>query len=126
MKKINYLSLLFSVIILSFSAISCSKDNGDYASAVSGIYTGKLSVNNTVIEDAYVVSVNRISSTVVSVSAKFYPEGSENYNVEYSNGQYLFKSETSNNITINVIGKNMTISYLNVSGYITTFNGQRD
>lgn len=112
--------------------VSCSNDddkdpaNQDYAEQVSGVYTGQLSVNNTVIQDAYVVRVNRISSTVVQVSANFFEDGFENYNVSYENGQYILSSASSYNITIVILGQNMTISFLNGNGSMTTFNGSKD
>ena len=130
MKAMKYVSMLLIMLTMSISMISCGSDNddptNDYASAIAGVYTGKLTVNNTVIEDAYVVRVDKISSTVVCVSANFYPHGSENYNVSYENGQYMFESESSVNITITVTGKAMNVSFLNGAGNITTFNGSRD
>lgn len=130
MKTMKYLSMLLMLLVFSIGMVSCSNDDneptGDYASEVAGIYTGKLSVNNTVIEDAYVVRVDKISSKVVRVNAEFYQDGYENYNVSYVNGQYVFESETSVNITISVIGKAMNLSYLSVGGNINTFRGTRD
>lgn len=83
-------------------------------------------LNNKVIEDAYIVTIRRIKSTVVEVYADFYSDGSENYNVEYVNGQYHLKSETSSNVTINVVGKNINISFLNSNKSMTTYFGTRD
>lgn len=131
MKTMKYLSMMLIMVAMSVCMTSCGDDDDDdpvtdYAGQVAGVYTGKLTVNNTVIEDAYVVTVSKISSTVVSVMAEFYDKGVENYNVKYSSGQYLFTSETSSNITISVTAKTMTISFLNANGSITTFNGKRD
>ena len=89
MKTMKFLPMLLITLAMSICMVSCSDDddkdpaNQDYAEQVSGVYTGQLSVNNTVIQDAYVVRVSRISSTVVQVSAEFFEDGHENYNVSY-------------------------------------------
>lgn len=131
MKLFKYASMLLIMVTMCIGMVGCSKESEpevstDYAATVAGVYTGKLSVNGSVIEDAYVVRVDRISSTVVRVSAEFYSSGYENYNVSYVNGQYLFESESSFNITIAVTGKAMNINFLNGAGNITTFIGSKD
>ena len=130
MKAMKYVSMLLIMLTMSISMISCGSDDddptNDYASAVAGVYTGKLTINNNVVKDVYTVRVDKISSTAVCVSAEFYSEGSENYNISYVNGQYMFKSESSVNITITVTGKVMNISYLGGNGYLYTYNGSRD
>ena len=132
MKTMKFLPMLLITLAMSICMVSCSDDddkdpaNQDYAEQGSGVYTGQLSVNNTVIQDAYVVRVSRISSTVVQVSAEFFEDGHENYNVSYENGQYILSSASSYNITIVVLGHNMTISFLNGNGSMTTFNGTKD
>ena len=130
MNRFKFLLTLAFAVISCVSFVSCSKDdddnlNQDMASQVAGVYTGKLTVNEEVIADAYVVTVTRISSSVVSVSAKFLNE-SENYNIVYENGQYKFKSETINNINIVVTGKNINVSYLTNGGWMANFFGTRD
>ena len=126
MKTMKYLSMLLIMVAMSVCATSCGDDDdpaseSDYASAVAGIYTGKLTVNNTVVEDAYVVTVSKVSSTVARVDADFYNDGGQNYNIKKEGGQYLFT-----NITITVTGKIIAINFLNNNGSITTFSGNRD
>ena len=127
----KYLSMLLIMVAMSVCMVSCGDDDdpasdSDYGSAVAGVYTGKLTVNNTVVEDAYVVTVTRVSSTVARVSADFYSDGGSNYNIKKEGGQYLFSSESSSNITISVTGKIIAINFLNGNGSITTFSGNRD
>lgn len=130
MNRFKFLLTLAFAVISCVSFVSCSDDdddnlNQDMASQVAGVYTGKLTINDEVIEDAYVVTVTRINSSVVSVSAKFLNE-SENYNIVYENGQYKFKSATINNINIVVTGKNINVSYLTNGGWMANFFGTRD
>lgn len=129
MNRFKFLLTLVFAVISCVSFVSCSDDddnlNQDMASQVAGVYTGKLTINDEVIEDAYVVTVTRINSSVVSVSAKFLNE-SENYNIVYENGQYKFKSATINNINIVVTGKNINVSYLTNGGWMANFFGTRD
>lgn len=130
MNRFKFLLTLAFAVISCVSFVSCSDDdddnlNQDMASQVAGVYTGQLTVNEEVIADAYVVTVTRISSSVVSVSAKFLDED-ENYNIVYENGQYKFKSATINNINIVVTGKNINVSYLTLGGWMANFFGTRD
>lgn len=129
MKTMKYLSMILMALTMSVYMVGCGDDDEsdtDYASQVVGVYTGKLTVDNTVIKDAYVVNIDKISSTVVKVSAAFYSNGSENYNVTNSNGQFLFTSDSSSDINISVTGKSMTVSFLNQNQKMTVFNGKRD
>lgn len=130
MKIFKYLIAMVAMMMCVCTFTSCGHKEDvptDCASAVKGVYTGKLTIDNVVIEDAYVVYVSKISSTVVNVQADFYgDDDSENFNVVYENGQYLFLSETSANINITVTGKNMNLNYLNTGGYIVHFSGVRD
>ena len=130
MKAIKFLSVMLLLVAASVCTSSCNKDDEedviDYADVVSGVYTGKLTSNNQVIQDAYVVSISKVSSKVVTVSAAFFNEGSENYNVEQEGDQYVFKSEPSVNINITVSGKTLTINFLNNDFSMTTFVGEKD
>lgn len=118
--------LAFNVVFTSCSSKEDVEEISDYAAQVQGVYTGKLYVDNDVIEDPYYITIARISSTVVTVTAAFYDDGMENYNVEYSNGQYYLRSDTSSGITITINGKNITINFLNNAGTMTSFYGKKD
>lgn len=127
----NIFSILCFLLATNIAFTSCSskeevEEISDYATQVQGVYTGKLYVDNTVIEDPYYITIARISSTVVTVAAEFYDDGMENYNVEYSNGQYYLRSDTSSGITITINGKNITINFLNNAGTMTSFYGKKD
>ena len=128
MKQFRILSMLMIVLISSLSFVSCGDDDdetsGDFSASIAGVYTGKLKVGTA---DAYVVTVTKVSSSVVKVTADFYTDnGSENYNVTKEGNQYILSSESSSGINITVTGKAMTISFLNNAGSMTTFTGTRD
>ena len=126
MKQFRILSMLMIVLISSLSFVSCGDDD-DETSSIAGVYTGKLKVGTNVTADAYVVTVTKVSSSVVKVTADFYTDnGSENYNVTKEGNQYILSSESSSGINITVTGKAMTISFLNNAGSMTTFTGTRD
>jgi rhs element vgr protein len=108
--------------------MSCSKDidsPSDDSAAVAGVYTGQLMYGTEVTEDAYVVSVTKISSNVVSVHADFF-DGSVNFNVQKTASGYNLVSSTVYNIQITVYGNMMTINYTTTGGYMLTFQGKRD
>lgn len=130
MKQFRILSMLMIVLISSLSFVSCGDDDetsGDFSASIAGVYTGKLKVGTNVTADAYVVTVTKVSSSVVKVTADFYTDnGSENYNVTKEGNQYILSSESSSGINITITGKAMTISFLNNAGSMTTFTGTRD
>lgn len=128
---IKLFSVFCFLLAINVGFTSCSSDKeteeiSDYGAQVSGVYTGKLYVDNDVIEDPYYITISRIASTVVTVAAEFYEDGSENYNVEFENGQYTLISDTSTGITITISGKNITINFLNNAGSMTSFKGRKD
>ena len=133
MKKVKFLGLMLAMLVASMSFVGCSDDKDDeildFASQVAGVYTGKLKVDSRVIEDAYVVTVTKISSTVVKVTANFYSSStnnSENFNVEKTGSLYIFTSASSSGQSISVTGKEITISFINGLGGMTTFTGTKD
>jgi hypothetical protein len=141
MKKLKFLRFVLVALMASVSLVGCIKeeDDDDYeprteppvvqdaGTAVSGVYTGQLKVNSEIIADAYVVTVTRISSSVVNVKAKFYSEvEGENYNVRLEGTQYIFESASSTGISISVSGRAMTLSFLNNAQSMTVFTGSKD
>lgn len=132
MKEISkklLLALMTFVFAFTFSACGGDDDDEpaakDYASKISGVYTGQLSSGGHVIEDVYVVNIYRISNGAVTVNADFFGS-STNFNVTYSNGIYTLSSANYDNITIYVQNKTLTITFLNAYGTMTTFSGVRD
>lgn len=130
MKKILEIRimLLLAVLVSAFAFSSCGGDDDepeqDYGSKIAGQYAGKLESNNTVLADAYVVSITRVSNTVVTVHADFLSK-SENFNVTLSNGIYYLKNETAGYINLSVRGDNLSASYTNKYGSLVTFEGKR-
>ncbi len=132
MEKIKSVFFMLFVLMGTVS-LSSSCDNGsdssdenDLASKIAGNYVGKLSSGGKVIEDAYVVSVIRISNTTVSVSAAFQNPSSQNYNVEYTSGQYKLVNSMKANMTYIITGKHLNVSFVNRNNSMTTFDGDRD
>ena len=112
--------------------VSCSSDKDDepeqnYAAYIVGVYTGSLTSGNEVLDDAYVVKIDRISDKMVSMEAKFFPDDEPvNFNVSYNNKVYTLSTSNIHNMTVTVTGKTLLISYLNNEGSQTTFSGSRD
>lgn len=132
MKQLKSYFCVLLMLCAGVSLAACSDDDddtatADYGSKVAGVYTGTLSSNGYVIDDAYVVRVTRVSNTVVQVSARFFGDDEKyNFNVDYVNGQYVFRSSNMSNINFAVNGKILSISYTNVSGSLVNFTGSRD
>lgn len=122
MKK--FLSYVALICIAAFSLLSCTKES-DSSSGIEGVYTGQLLYGTEVVEDAYVVSITRVSSEVVSVNAEFF-NGSLNFNVQKTANGYNLVSSTVYNVQITVYGKMLTINYQSSGGSMLTFQGKRD
>lgn len=141
MKNFRLLAILMAAVTFSsiFTFTSCNKDedkenslytdsivgNADAGTYVSGTYTGKLVSGGEVIRDAYVVTITRISSSMVKVNADLF-NGSVNFNVSSSNGQYILSNSEYSQVNISIQGKSLTITFLNIYGTITTFTGYKD
>lgn len=126
----KYLSMILAMLTMSVFMVSCGNDDDDeskddLSNAVAGVYSGKLTVNSTVTADAYIVTISKISSTIVSIEADFL-SSKTNFNVEKESGQYSLTSKTVSGITISVTGKTISISFLNKAGTMTTYIGTRD
>lgn len=118
-----------AILLFGLFFSSCDKDDdekSDLASSVSGIYTGKLSIGSTVIEDAYVVMITKISSTIVRVDADFYADGHKNYNVKDAGSQIVLEDSTDTLTNISISGKSISISFLNENNTMTKFIGIKD
>jgi len=129
MKKFTQYLMLMMLMLVPLSLTSCSDKNddgpSDYASEIAGVYSGKLT-SGTWEKSPYVVSIYRVSSTVVSVDADFLENNMEKFSIEYSNGTYSLSSSTHSNITFIVQGNTLSISFLNGNNTITQFTGYRD
>lgn len=124
--------LMILAMLMACTLTGCGdKENDpgatDPGAAVSGVYTGQLKKGSTIVSDAYVVKVTKVSSSVATVQADFYGEmGSSNYNITSSGSMYVLSSATDSNITIAVSGKSITINYTNTAGTLLTFTGSKD
>lgn len=131
MKKIKSLILALVGAACLFLTASCDKEEGqsstDFGRAVAGVYTGKLLYGTEIIEDAYVVRLNRVSSTVVTMYADFFGDDlSANFNISKDGNVYSLYSATVYNMTTTVSGKQMTLNYLTTGGNMYTFSGAKD
>ncbi len=131
-KSLKIFAFLMMLLVSTPAFVSCSSDKDDepeqnYAAYIVGVYTGSLTSGNEVLDDAYVVKIDRISDKMVSMEAKFFPDDeSVNFNVSYNNKVYTLSTSNVHNMTVTVTGKTLLISYLNNAGSQTTFSGSRD
>ena len=131
MKKITFLILALVSAAFLVLTTGCEKAEGqgstDYGRTVAGVYTGKLLYGTEIIEDAYVVRLNRVSSTVVTMYADFFGDDlCANFNISREGNVYSLYSATVYNMTTTVSGKQITINYLTTGGNMYTFSGAKD
>lgn len=125
----RFVAFVLGLATLLVTSVACQKNDdavsGDYATAVSGVYTGKLQYGTETIKDAYVVTIGKVSNTVVAMTADFL-QGSANFNVIKNGSTYSLVSETVGDINTTISGKDIVISYKTTGNYFFTFTGQKD
>ena len=108
--------------------VSCGGDDDDnqnYGKDVEGQYVGELSSEGVVIDDTYVIKLNRISDNLVEMEAAFLADGSDNFNVSLDNGVYTLSTIKHSNMSVMVTRGNLRITFLNNAGTTTSFSGTR-
>lgn len=124
----RFVAFVLGLATLLVTSVACHKTDdvsGDYASIVSGVYTGKLQYGVETIRDAYVVTIGKVSNTVVTMTADFL-QGSANFNVVKNGSTYSLVSETVWDINTTISGKDIVISYQTTGNYFFTFTGRKD
>ena len=97
----------------------------DLADRVAGAYSGKLTLGSEVLEDAYIIKVTKLTSTTVSVDAPFFGGEKYNFNLEQQGNQILFTNSTMQNLSMVVMGSQMTVNYLSGGGNMLTYIGTK-
>lgn len=127
-KTFKFLGWMFVVLLTSVSFASCSDDDdeGDLADIVAGTYAGKLESGGNSVDDAYLVTLTRVTSTVVKVSAGFFDEEPA-FNVENTGGQYkLVNTSNYSNVTMYVTSNGvLNISFVNGNRTMTVYSGTK-
>ena len=131
----KYVSIL--LMVLTVGLVSCgSDDSGNsgtdanpvvtLADRVTGTYSGRLMLGGEVRQDAYIVTVTKLTDKTVKVSAKFFGDkGEENFNLSESSNQILFTNSTISNFSMYVTGNSMVINYLSNGGNMLTYTGTK-
>ncbi len=139
-KIFKLMSVLFVAMFVGISFGSCKEDDDetlqpntqqtvtqqDPSDAVAGTYAGKMTIGGTVTDDAYVVRIERQTSTTITMHAKFMGDESAAFVVEEAKaGGYELKNSSLGNITAYVSGKTLTVNYLTQGGYMASFVGTK-
>ena len=75
-----------------------------------------------VLDDAYPITVTKLSDTAVNVTAAFF-DTPQNFNLSQGVNQIEFSNATLANIEIRVSDNTMTINYLSAKGYELSYRG---
>lgn len=128
MKQSIKFFLTMVLFLASPMLVSCGGDDDDnqnYGQDVEGQYVGELSSEGVVIDDTYVIKLNRISDNLVEMEAAFLADGSDNFNVSLDNGVYTLSTIKHSNMSVMVTRGNLRITFLNNAGTTTSFSGTR-
>lgn len=130
--------LLFAICSCAF--VACNDDDDDDvrvpdpdevaiddATAVAGIYSGKLTSDDTTLSDAYIVRITKLTNRTVNMKADFLGnDNGFNFNVSKNGSQYILRSESVSQIAISVLGNSISINYTNSYGMLITYLGEKD
>ena len=128
MKQSIKFFLTMVLFLASPMLVSCGGDDDDnqnYGKDVEGQYVGELSSEGVVIDDTYVIKLNRVSDNLVEMEAAFLADGSDNFNVSLDNGVYTLSTIKHSNMSVMVTRGNLRITFLNNAGTTTSFSGTR-
>ncbi len=139
-KILKLTSVLLVAMVVGFTFGSCKEDEDedlkptsqqtvtsqDPSDAVAGTYAGKMTIGGTVTNDAYVVTLQRQTSTTVTMQAKFLGDDPAAFVVEEAKaGGYELKNSSWGNLTAYVNGKTLTVNYLTQGGYLASYVGTK-
>ena len=130
-KTLNFLTWML-VMLFAVPFVSCSDDDDDadvdLADIVAGTYVGTLQ-NIYSTNDAYVVTITRVSATAVTIEAAFLTDsdgGVAVFNVSQYGTQYILtNSYYDTRISVIIVGSTLNISFSNQAGSMTTFIGSK-
>ena len=105
--------------------VSQAGKNQSLADRVEGVYSGRLMLGETVMEDAYIVKIIKQTDTTVSVDAPFFGGETYNFNLSENGNQILFSNSTMQNFSMSVMGNQVSISYLSSGGNMLTYSGTK-
>ena len=91
---------------------------------VAGTYSGKLMNGTTVLRDAYIVTITKLTDNTVSVKAEFFGDKIYNFNLTQSNSQINFVNETIVGFNMVYSSGSIIINYQSSSGMLT-YTGTR-
>lgn len=94
------------------------------ADQVAGTYSGRLTMGETVIEDAYIIMIQRLTDTTVKVTADFF-SSPYNFTLSRSGNQIAFNNASLNGINMYVMGNTLVVNFANAAGSMTTYTGTK-
>ena len=100
-----------------------SAKNQSLADRVEGVYSGRLMLGETVMEDAYIIKIIKQTDTTVTVDAPFFGGDTYNFNLSENGSQIMFSNSTIQNFSMSVMGNQVSISYLSSGGNMLTYSG---
>ena len=95
------------------------------ADQVSGTYSGRLTLGEEVLEDAYIVRVTKLTDNTVAVKANFFGDDDMNFNLIQSGSQIAFSNATLSNFSMYALGNTLVINYLSNGGNMLTYTGTK-
>lgn len=109
----------------AMTTISVSQKGRPLADLVEGTYSGRLTLGEEVLEDAYIIKIKKLTDNTVAVNAQFFGDGDINFNLSLSGNQIAFTNATLSNFNMYVLGNTVVINYLANGGYMLTYTGTK-
>ena len=95
------------------------------ADRVKGTYAGRLMNGTEIVQDAYIVTINKLTDTTVEVQAGFFGDESINFNLSEDGNQIVFTNALLTGFSMVYIDGTLMINYSNSYYGMLTYTGVR-
>lgn len=95
------------------------------ADTVKGTYAGRLMNGTEIVQDAYIVTINKLTDTTVEVQAGFFGDESINFNLSKDGNQISFTNALLSGFSMVYVEGTLMINYSNSYYGMLTYTGVR-
>ncbi len=95
------------------------------AETVKGVYSGRLMNGTEIVQDAYIVTITKLTDKTVEVKAGFFGDEPMNFNLEKDGNQIVFTNALLSGFSMVYVEGTLMINYSNSYYGMLTYTGTR-
>lgn len=109
----------------SSATIQVTQANQPLSQSIYGVYTGRLMCGTELIQDNYIVTINKLTGTMVEVIAGFFGDAPINFNLSEDGNQIFFSNILVPECSMYYIDGTLNIMYLYREDILLSYTGTR-